>query len=547
MLVPVHKFLFTLTPSGNIQKCNKGLKRKMNKQQNRLLGLDKIYELISVPGDFFEAVKRQKLSSVYHEPLEIIEAYRRRECFIAELSHDSEAKWNNLLAHFMDFNLSIFKKGNPAIHELYELKSFIYHYDALKKYAESHKIAAYDLPDLEGLFVLLDPEGGRIPSFRLSPLYSKALQNMVKRRNELNRRLKHSRKEFLNEAQSKLGIDNLKDEFVLSRNQQNLILKIQNSIYFTLSRESISNLIFILADNPETNGIKKELAALAKEIESEEYSILKRLGEEVSQQYDLLKRALASVKELGWDFSLAAFARRYRCCIPKISDHISLKQARNLPLELAVLSRKRSYQKLNLDFSTNANLITGPNMGGKTSILKCLAQCAILLRFAIPLPAEQATLPIYDFVYYNHASEAEDLSSFGYELVAFCSALNKEGRGLFLLDEFAKGTNPREGEALAAAVITYLSNSRHTTIAATHFTAPALLRGIRQYQIKGIDADAEQSMCEDLNERLRKLSQAMDYSLVHLKANRKPPMDAIRIASILGMPREILDLVKEQE
>ncbi|MDD4147905.1 MAG: hypothetical protein PHO85_05245, partial [Candidatus Cloacimonetes bacterium] len=131
----------------------------MNKQQNRLLGLDKIYELISVPGDFFEAVKRQKLSSVYHEPLEIIEAYRRRECFIAELSHDSEAKWNNLLAHFMDFNLSIFKKGNPAIHELYELKSFIYHYDALKKYAESHKIAAYDLPDLEGLFVLLDPEG----------------------------------------------------------------------------------------------------------------------------------------------------------------------------------------------------------------------------------------------------------------------------------------------------------------------------------------------------------------------------------------------------
>ncbi|HCM16562.1 MAG TPA: hypothetical protein DHW79_11655 [Candidatus Cloacimonas sp.] len=519
----------------------------MNKLQNRLLGLDKIYELITVPGDFFEAVKRQKLGSQSLKLNEITAAYSRRQTFMADLACDTRSRWQVLLAHITDFNFSVCKKGNPAIHDLFELKSFIYHYSEIKSFAETRDISSYDLPDLQELFRLLDPEGGKIPSFRLSPLYSTALRDMDKTRAELSRKLQHGRRAFLDEARNELGISNLKEEFVLARAQSELIHKIQNSIYFKLSRENMSNLTFSLADSSETNRIKQELATLAKKIEAEEERVLEYLGARIAAHCDDIKRAVTSVKELGWDFALAEFALRYDCCIPKIAKRISLKQVRNLPLELIVQEHKRSYQKLDLDFSTGANLITGPNMGGKTGILKCMAQCAVLARFAIPLPAKQASLPLYDFVYYNHAGEAEDLSSFGSELVAFCAALKQAGRGLFLLDEFAKGTNPREGEALAAAVITHLSKSKHTTIAATHFTAPALLKGIRQYQIKGIDANTDHAKSEDLHERLRGLTEAMDYSLIHLCSNRKPPMDALRIAAILGMPKEILELAETKD
>ena len=43
------------------------------------------------------------------------------------------------------------------------------------------------------------------------------------------------------------------------------------------------------------------------------------------------------------------------------------------------------------------------------------------------------------------------------------------------------------------------------------------------------------------------MTEAMDYSLIHLRSNRKPPMDALRIAAILGMPKEILELAETKD
>jgi len=519
----------------------------MNKQQNRLLGLDRIYDLIDVPGTFLETVKRYKLS---HEKLsqeEIMTAYQRRGLFIEELRFKGKAKWQNLLAHIPDLEPAIYSRGDLAVHELYELKSYIFHYQALRSHAISYKPDMYSLPDLQSLFDLLDPEGARIPSFRLSPLYSPELIKLDQARASLSLELKHKRHDHLENARRELNIPTLKEEFILARSQSNLIHKISESKYYTLTRESIANMVFRLADNRDTLAIKADLSELLKKIETEEDTILNNLSQKVAEYAQTLATAVKSVKEIGWDFSVAAFALKYDCCLPEISERIELKHARNLPLQLGLERSKRDYQKLDMSFCPQANLITGPNMGGKTSILKCLAQFALMLCRAIPLPAASACLPCYDFVYYNHASEGEDLSSFGSEVVAFCEALKLPGRGLFLLDEFAKGTNPREGEALAAAVISHLSNSRHSTIAATHFTAPAMLKGINQYQIKGIDAALVKSDSDDLHERLRLLANSMNYELLRLDESKNPPLDALRIAKILGLPDNIISRVKLED
>jgi DNA mismatch repair ATPase MutS len=521
---------------------------KMNKQQNRLLGLDKIYDLIEVPGNMLEAVKRYKINVERLSLPALEEAYKRRALFMEELKNNTHPKWNQLFAHIEEIRPQNFVNRIPAIHELFELKSFVFHYLELIKYARIRGIVHYDFPELQELFRLLDPEGSGIPFFRLSPLYSSLLQECDTRRQDLSRRLKHSRALFLDKARRDLAIDNLKEEFVIGRNNHDLLLKIQNSNFFILKRENIANLIFMLADSPESMRIKEELALLNKEIEAEEHRILGFLAEKIACFEPEIKRAIAGIKEAGWDFSLASFAVRYRACLPEIGESIELVNARNLPLEIFLNEHKRLYQPLYISFSSKANLITGPNMGGKTSILKCLAQFAHLVRRGIPLPAEKLSMPLYDFIYYNHANEGDNLSSFGAEVVAFCQALNQKGRGLFLLDEFAKGTNPREGEAIATAVITYLSRTDHTTVAATHFTAPALLKDINQYQIKGIESQLDNIVNEDIGQRLRILAEAMDYNLIRLSDNQKPPMDALRIARILGLPEEILELTpKEQD
>jgi DNA mismatch repair ATPase MutS len=515
----------------------------MNKQLSRLLGLDQIFDLIEVPSDFIAAVKRHKIGRQRLSIDEIKAAYQRRALLLKKLGSEKRPKWDSLLAHISELNPAMYRNNKLSIHEIFELKSFVWHYQALRAYMIQQEVLSYEIPDLGDLFELLDPDGGKIPYFRLSTAYSTKLAELDGIRQTLSLKLKHQRHELLSEARELLNLPQLKEEFVLARQQQDLIGKIKSSGFFVLNRESVANLGFTLSDNMETNELKRQIAETNKALGLEEDRVLEQLSAQISEHHPALEQAVQTVKELGWDYALADFALRYDCCIPRLGEEIKLKQARNLPLQLSLEAGARPYQKLDLSFSAAANLITGPNMGGKTSILKCLAQCAYLLKYAIPLPAESATLPLYDFVYYNHATQTDNLSSFGAEVVDFTKALQQSGRGLFLLDEFAKGTNPREGEALATAVITYLVQSIHTTVAATHFSAPAQLKMVSQYQIKGIDSSFAQHLEDDLGSRLIALAKAMDYSLISLSANRTVPMNALKIARILGLPDEILKLI----
>jgi dsDNA-specific endonuclease/ATPase MutS2 len=169
-----------------------------------------------------------------------------------------------------------------------------------------------------------------------------------------------------------------------------------------------------------------------------------------------------------------------------------------------------------------------------------------MARLAIPLASKAAELPVFDHVSYNYNPHQENLSSFGREIIGLKQALSAGQRSLILLDEFAKGTNPTEGEALSSAVLLHLLGTDHYCVAATHFTAPAMLKDIAQYVMAGRKEDSLAKLAEhsDLAQRLKLLSEAMDYRLIRLKKNQAPPMAAIRIARALGLPKEILDILE---
>lgn len=517
----------------------------MNKEQYQGLGLDKLFKEIETPSAFIDTVMRQKL---YHQKLkaeEIEEAYLRRKAFIKLLKEEKTKRWQGILSHISGIRASVYHNTILSTPELFELKSFVYYYQMLKKELESSKLKSYyTAPDLRELFKLLDKDNSQSAAFRLSPAYSEALSELDEKRLHFAQKLQYQRGMLLKEAKEKLGRATLKDEFIISRVQTEFIKEINDSGYFVQNRESISNLGFILKDSQLTNSLKAEIAAVNKEIEAEEEKVLEYLSGEVCSYYPQLKEAIHLVKELGWDYSLALFAIKHHCCIPKVSEKIALKGARNLALELSLKEKKQKYQKLDLNFDAKTNLITGPNMGGKSTILRSLGQFACLMRLAMPIPADKASMPLFDYVYYNHLQEEENLSSFGAEIVSFGRALKEEGRGLYLLDEFGKGTNPFEGEALAAAVIGYLAKSEHHCLAATHFSLSHLGEGVRHYQIKGLDKALGQIKEEKLEERLKALSNLIDYSLISIEGEKTAPKDAIKIAEILGLPKEILQEAK---
>ena len=121
----------------------------------------------------------------------------------------------------------------------------------------------------------------------------------------------------------------------------------------------------------------------------------------------------------------------------------------------------------------NGIIVTGSNTGGKTVSLKVIALSVLMTYLGIPILADEAKIPLYDGVYDDiddGQSLVDSLSTFSSRLVTLNRVLNKiTDRSLVLIDEIASGTDPKEGEALAIAIIDRLIEKGSTFIVTTHF------------------------------------------------------------------------------
>lgn len=528
----------------------------MSLQTYNSLGMKQIFELIEAPGEFLYEVKSHHLKRTKLKNNELRDSYARLQSLLDILA-GNEAKLRNLrdlYAHIPKYEATSASTHIFALHELFLLKQYLYHYGRLRSYLrqEGH-IDLFPLPDLSALFALLDPEGSGMPAFRLYPAYSIKLSDLLNERQSLSAKLQNARLHLLNEARSELQIPELKEEFTFSRSNAPLAERLLHSRFYVLSSESVANYSFILADDEYCLDLKKQLTQLCTKLEKEEERILKELSHQVHKALPELRDSQQILMQGAWRFLLADFALKYGCCLPKLvrKRSIRVKGAVNLPLKLHLEDSGRKYQSLDYDFDHAISLLTGPNMGGKTTILKTLGQLCWMARLGIPLPCKTAELPILDHIWYNQddATSSADLSSFGREVVAFTEALQQEGSTLFLLDEFARGTNPSEGELLASSVLRHLATTQHMCVAATHFTAPAMLEDLEQYSIAGLDADAPALRAKlplSPTQRLKALGEAMDYRLLRLKKHQAPPQSAVRVARILGLPEAILRYLEEQ-
>ncbi|MBW8772146.1 MAG: Smr/MutS family protein [Gemmatimonadetes bacterium] len=151
---------------------------------------------------------------------------------------------------------------------------------------------------------------------------------------------------------------------------------------------------------------------------------------------------------------------------------------------------------LTLDGIERTLLVSGPNTGGKTVLLKAtglvsaMAACGI-----VPPVGDGSTLPIFERIFADigdHQSLQADLSTFSAHVATLRDILDQASdRSLILLDEVGSGTDPAEGSALAAAVLLELTRRGALTLATTHMgalkdlatTSPGVVNGSLEFDI----------------------------------------------------------------
>ncbi len=137
-------------------------------------------------------------------------------------------------------------------------------------------------------------------------------------------------------------------------------------------------------------------------------------------------------------------------------------------------------------------IVTGPNMGGKSTYLRQAAQIALMAQMGSFVPAARAKLPIFDRIFTRIGASdnlARGRSTFMVEMTEAAAILNTASpRSLVLLDEVGRGTATFDGLAIAWAVVEYLlTRTRAKTLFATHYheltELADLLPGVKNYHV----------------------------------------------------------------
>jgi len=256
-----------------------------------------------------------------------------------------------------------------------------------------------------------------------------------------------------------------------------------------------------------------------------------------TKRIQITARALAALDVLA-SFAETAARRRYARPLLHDDDELEIVQGRHPVIE-AFMDEPFVPNSVYLNNSTDRLLIiTGPNMGGKSTILRQTALICILAQTGCFVPAERARLPLLDRIW-TRVGASDDLtrgrSTFMVEMTETAAILHSATpRSLVLLDEIGRGTATFDGLSIAWAVAEYLHNSAEhaaKTLFATHYheltELAERLPGAQNYQITATEREGEVVF------------------LHRLERGRASKSYGIEVARLAGLPPAVLTIARD--
>lgn len=221
----------------------------------------------------------------------------------------------------------------------------------------------------------------------------------------------------------------------------------------------------------ETVAANNRLRRIRDEEREEVERVLISLAEAVRENLADIRSSLDVLAELDFIFARAEWARRFKAeAVDPAGEVMELLAARH---PLLALKREVVPLDLKLDPSVRVLLISGPNAGGKTVVLKTIGLAALFSSSGLHVPASRDTrIPFFRKVFMDIGDEQsidDDLSSFTAHLANLRKILAQaDDESLILLDELGASTSPEEGGALGMAVLAALARKGATVIATSH-------------------------------------------------------------------------------
>ncbi|KAK9456659.1 muts domain V-domain-containing protein [Dipodascopsis uninucleata] len=260
----------------------------------------------------------------------------------------------------------------------------------------------------------------------------------------------------------------------------------------------------------------------------------------ISSKYEKFREVVQELAAVDCLMSLAQVSAQPNYSKPNFLDKpcVRVQEGRHPIVEHILLD---NYVPNDIDISSNATrsiIITGPNMGGKSSYVRQTALIAIMAQIGCYVPAKSATLGILDAVYtrmgaYDNMMAGE--STFMVELHE-CSDIIKVAtpRSLVLLDEIGRGTGPIDGMSIAYSVLSYfITEIKALTLFITHY--PLLCSFTERYPevVRNVYMGYIEQQNDDGTEEI-----AFLYRAVEGIAHRSYGLNVARLA---GLPNTIID------
>ena len=249
---------------------------------------------------------------------------------------------------------------------------------------------------------------------------------------------------------------------------------------------------------PELKELEAKILDAEEKSQTLERDLFVAIRRQVANEAHRIRQTAAVLAELDVLACFAHLAGERGYHRPEFSDdgELIIQQGRHPVIELmSEEGRSGRFVPNDLYMNGGTNLIliiTGPNMGGKSTYLRQAALIGLMAQMGSFVPAERARLPIFDRIFTRIGASdnlARGRSTFMVEMTEAAAILNTATpRSLVLLDEIGRGTATFDGLAIAWAVVEHLqTHTRARTLFATHYheltELADLLPGVRNYHV----------------------------------------------------------------
>lgn len=216
---------------------------------------------------------------------------------------------------------------------------------------------------------------------------------------------------------------------------------------------------------------EKILSARSKQIEVE-YQIFQDLKSEILEELSTLMALCDRWSQIDVHSSLAFLAIENKYVRPRFSNYLKLTASRHPVLEQKTF---HEFVPNTIHLPSNQTLIlTGPNMAGKSTLMRQVALTALMAQSACFVPADQAELPLFHKMFTRIGASdllSQGLSTFMVEMKETAEILEKaDEKSFIILDEIGRGTATFDGMSLAQAILEFLTVEKKPLLfSATHY------------------------------------------------------------------------------